>query len=62
MKQSRARDDMKDLFTEVLDLQSEVLDLHARLNAIEKKLEKCDTLKHICTCPCHDDEDEAQSI
>ncbi len=44
------------------DLIAEITDLHARLNTIEKRLEKCDTLKHICTCPYHDDEDEAQSL
>lgn len=32
------------------ELVMDVADLHARINAIEKKLEKCRALKRICTC------------
>ena len=44
------------------DLVLEVTDLHARINAIEKKLEKCKTLKHICACYECNDEDEVRDI
>ena len=39
------------------DVAMEVTDLHARINALEKKLEKCKTLKHICTCYECEEED-----
>lgn len=56
MKQTKLLDDLQDLVTEVMDL-------HARLSTIEKMLEKCNTLKHICTCPCDNfHEDEAQPL
>jgi uncharacterized protein with PhoU and TrkA domain len=44
------------------DLAMEVTDLHDRINAIEKKLEKCKTLKHICACDECDYEDEDMEI
>jgi hypothetical protein len=42
------------------DLALKVTDLHARINAIEKKLEKCKTLKHICTCHEYDCEEDCR--
>ncbi len=32
------------------DLSIELMDLHARINAIEKRLEKGETVVDICTC------------
>lgn len=42
--------DMENVLHALKDIGIELMDLHARINAIEKRLEKGETVVDICTC------------